>query len=134
MERTPELYIQRETAREIGGVNDLVENQFLDVSGDYMAWVDMEEEKRIVDALGGEPRGLSEAYFRARAESQTLRARRLERRVEELKSSLAKESSKARSLEKRNRNLEAQMQSIQASRAWRLLGRIGRVRARLLRR
>ena len=44
------------TSPQLNSVNDLVENQFLVVSGDYMVWVDAEEEMRVVDAMEGEPR------------------------------------------------------------------------------
>ena len=44
------------TSPQLNSVNDLVENQFLVVSGDYMVWVDAEEEMRVVDAMEGAPR------------------------------------------------------------------------------
>ena len=173
LEKNPELSVKGEHARELKSVNDLVENGFLIVSEDYMELVYKEEEKRK-DAhrvAQGGPRGLeAEAPYRIRAEAkiQRLRARRLEQRVEELReqqarqeenfreanqrrkkeflSTLTKERSKARSLEKQNRHLQKQnrhlqrqnrnltrrLQSIQASRFWRLLSKLSRLRARAL--
>jgi predicted RNase H-like nuclease (RuvC/YqgF family) len=103
-----------------------VQNGFLVVSEEYMSWVDAEEEKRIVGTLEGEP-GTSEA----RAEVQTLRTRRLERQVRGLRSRLAEERRKVRSLEETNRSLANRLERLQASRGRRLLNRLARVRARM---
>ena len=132
LENSPELQIKRETAREIKSVNDLVENQFLVVSGDYMAWVDVEEEKRLVDAMDGEPSRFAEAYFRTRVEAQTLSARRLQRQIQELKRGLAKERSKRQALERRYTNLDVQLQAMQNSRSWKLITTLGYIRAKVL--
>lgn len=134
LEENPELQIKRETAREIKSVNDLVENQFLVVSGDYMAWVDAEEEKRVVDAMEGEPLRFAEAYFKARVEAQTLSARRLQRQIRELTIGVAKERRKRQALERRNNILEVQLRDIQASRSWKLITALGYVRSKVLRR
>jgi hypothetical protein len=132
LEENPELQIKRETAREIESVNDLVENQFLVVSGDYMAWVDAEEEKRVVDAMEGESRRFAEAYFRARVEAQTLSARRLQRQVQELKSGFARERRTRQALERRNKTLEVQLREMQGSRTWKLIRTLGYFRAKIL--
>src|SRR5215210_6619878 len=134
LEASPELQIKRETAREIKSVNDLVENQFLVVSGDYMAWVDAEEEKRVVEAMNGEPRRFAEAYFKARVEVQTLSARRLQRQIRELKIGVAKERRKRQALERRNNVLDVQLRDIQASRSWKLITALGYVKTKVLRR
>jgi hypothetical protein len=133
LEASPELQIKRETAREIKSVNDLVENQFLIVSGDYMAWVDAEEEKRVVEAMEGEPRRFAEAYFKARVEAQALSAQRLQRQIRELKIGVAKERRKRQALERRNNVLDIQLRDIQASRSWKLIRTLGYVRAKILR-
>ena len=133
LEASPELQIKRETAREIKSVNDLVENQFLIVSGDYMAWVDAQEEKRVVEAMEGEPRRFAEAYFKARVEAQALSARRLQRQIRELKIGVAKERRKRQALERRNNVLDIQLRDIQASRSWKLIRTLGYVRAKILR-
>ena len=132
LEQNPELQIKRETAREMESVNDLVENQFLVVSGDYMVWVDAEEEKRVVDAMEGEPRRFAEAYFKARVGVQTLSARRLQRQIRELKISLAKERRKRQALERRNTTLNVQLQAMQGSRSWKLIKTFASVRAKVL--
>src|SRR5215213_4154905 len=89
LESTPSLQVKRETARELRSVNDLVENQFLVVSEEYMMLVyDQARKKgggRAVER--GEPDGLEDPAFdrtRARAKVQSLRAKRLERRLEEI--------------------------------------------------
>jgi hypothetical protein len=128
LEKTPELLVKRKTSRELRDVNDLVENGFLVVSEEYMSWVDAEEEKRIVGTLEDEP-GTSEA----RAEVQTLRTRRLERQVRGLRSRLAEERRKGRSLEETNRSLANRLERLQASRGRRLLNRLARVRTRMFR-
>ena len=107
LEQNPELQIKRETAQELKDVNDLVDNQFLVVPGDYMAWVDEEERK-------SEPAGI------------------MRRRVEKLESSLAEERRRIKLLERKNQNLERQIQDIQGSRSWKLLGKLGRIRARMV--
>jgi predicted RNase H-like nuclease (RuvC/YqgF family) len=126
LEKTPELLVKGKTSRELSDVNDLVENGFLVVSEEYMSWVDAEEEKGIVGTLEGEP-GTSEA----RAEVQARRTRRLERQVRGLRSRLAEERRRVRSLEETNRSLANRLERIQASRGWRLLNRLARVRARM---
>ena len=132
LEASPELQIKRETAREIKSVNELVENQFLVVSGDYMTWVDMEEEKRIVDAMEDAPRRFAEAYFKARVETQALSVRRLQRQVQELKRALEQERQKSQSLERKHKTLDVQLREIQSSRSWKLITTLGYVRARVL--
>jgi Glycosyl transferase family 2 len=127
LEETPELLVKSDTSRELKDVNDLVENGFLIVSEEYMSWVDAEEEKSIVGTLEGEPRTVE-----ARTDVQTLRARRLERQVRGLRSRLAEERRKVRSLEETNRILANRLERLQASRSWRLLSRLARVRVRML--
>jgi hypothetical protein len=144
LEGNPTLRVKQESAREIESVNDLVENGFLVVSEDYMELV-YEKEERNKGAghadLRGELGGGSgdEATFRrarARAEVQGLRARRLERRLEELREQnrreVARLSSTLARVRKKNRNLTDQLRSMRASRSWRLLNKLGDVRARVL--
>ena len=91
---------------------------------------------------------MDEAFFKARAEAkaQGLRARRLEQRIEELKSSLTQERQRARrtqrrvgklrgrvgQLRKENGDLMAQMQGIQASKSWKLVDGLNRIRVKIL--
>lgn len=136
LEQDPELQIKRETAQELTDINDLIDNQFLVVSGDYMIQVDTNERKsEAVDTLrGGEPRRLVDAFSKAsaRARTQARVAKNLERQVEILENSLANERQRIELLERRNQNLEHQIQDIQDSRSWKLLGKLGRIRARIL--
>lgn len=147
LERNPELRIKRETARELRGVNDLVDDQFLVVSGDYVAWVDAEERKSASGngALeGGEPRRLVEAFSKASARARTKArvAKVLEHQVRRLRRNLAEERGKAKNgpteelqkvnaLRRRNLDLERQIQDIQGSRSWKLLGKLVRIRAKI---
>ena len=138
------MQIKQENAREIGSVNDLVENGILVVSEDYMELVYDEEERK--KGAGhtprrGEPGGGpgDEAAFRrarAQAEVQGLRAKRLERRLEALREQnrreVAKLSSTLARVRKKNRNLVRQLQSMRASRSWKLLNKLGGLRARVL--
>src|SRR5215210_5585055 len=90
LENAPSLQLKRETARELRSVNDLVENQFLVVSEEYMLLVYEQARKNGAGhaLLGDEPDGLEDPAFdrtRVRAKVQSLRAKRLEQRLEELR-------------------------------------------------
>jgi hypothetical protein len=148
LERDPELYIKRETAQELRDVNDLVDNQFLVVSRDYMVLVDEEERKRVPDTNTGEsnePRRLAEAFEKASAEARTQArvARLLKQQVENFEKQLEGRENRGlerlkrlrkenRSLETENNNLRRQLQAIADSRGWRMLDGLGRIRARVL--
>src|SRR5215207_8389327 len=89
LEKDPSLRVKRESARELKGVNDLVENGFLVVSEEYMMVVYKEEEEKHKSAehtppLRGDrggPEDEAAAHYRARAQAkaQSLRANRLKR-------------------------------------------------------
>ncbi len=125
LEQDPELRIKQENAQELKDTNDLADNQFLVVSGDYMALVDAEERKAATGSYSSEPRRLLEAFSRAsaRARAQAARVRELESDEHQL------EKSERSKLQERNQNLERQIREIQSSRSWRLLSKLGRVRA-----
>src|SRR5215216_390626 len=147
LDKNPTLKMKQETARELRGVNDLVENGFLVVSEEYMMVVYEQEEERKgasghTPPLGGD-RGAPEdeaaaLYQRARAQAkvQSLRANRLKRQVEELREHNQREverlSTRLARFRKKNRTLTQQLQSIRASRSVRLLNKLARVRARML--
>jgi Glycosyl transferase family 2 len=166
LENSPSLQLKRETARELRSVNELVENQFLVVSEEYMMLVYEQARKNGTShaLLGDEPDGLEDPAFdrtRARAKVQSLRAKRLERRLEDVKELHQRELEKLRennrkakkraveklkeqnkrkveklnsrlsTIRKENRNLVRQLQSMRASRSWRLLNRLGSLRARI---
>jgi len=123
LEQDPELRIKQETAQEIRDVNDLADNQFLVVSGDYMGLVDAEERKAASGNDG--PRRLLEAFsrFSAKARFQAARVRELESDEHRL------EKTERSKLQERNQNLERQIKEIQSSRSWRMLSKLGRMRA-----
>src|SRR5215216_5589537 len=153
------LQLKQESARELRSVNDLVENQFLVVSEEYMMLVYNEQRKngarRAPRQL--EPRGPQDeaAFRRARAQAkvQALRAQRLERRLEDLREQNQRQLENLRGqyrrrieklsrrlartkkkTKKKNRALTNQLRSIRASRSWRLLNKLARLRAKVLRR
>jgi uncharacterized protein with PIN domain len=209
LENAPSLQLKRESARELRSVNDLVDNQFLVVSEEYMMLVyDQARKKGAGRALRrGEPDGPGDEAASdrtwARAQVQNLRAKRLEQRLEELTEQHQREleklgelhqrhlenrledlrknnlreledlredsrKAKKRALEKlreqdkrkveelqeqnkrkveklsrrlhrakektrkQNRNLARQLRIMRASRGWRLLNKLGSLRARVL--
>src|SRR5215211_6322766 len=83
------LQLKQESARELRSVNELVENHFLVVSEEYMMLVYEQARKNGTGyALrDGEPDGLEDPAFdrtRAQAKVQSLRAKRLEQRLDQL--------------------------------------------------
>ncbi len=138
LEETPDLQIKRETSKDLGSVNDLVDEQFLVVSEDYTAWVDRREaEDPSPEVLRERPYRLGEAFSRARARGEAQAGKEAgrseqQRRVEDLKAGIAEEQRQAELLERRRRNLTARLQSIRGSRGWRLLTKLDRIRNKLL--
>src|SRR5215212_1677984 len=144
LDKNPALQLKQESARELKGVNDLVENGFLVVSEEYMMMVYQEEERKgagehtpLRGERGGEPEDEAALYrARAQAKAQSLRAQRLKRQLKELREQNHREverlSRRLARFRKKNRNLTQQLQSIRASRSVRLLKKLGRIRARML--
>src|SRR5215203_7552643 len=150
LDKNPTLQVKRESARELRGVNDLVENGFLVVSEEYMMVVYQEEERKgageHTPPLRGEPLrdergGLEEEaaalyWARAQAKAQSLRANRLKQQLKELREQNQREverlSRRLARFRKKNRNLTHQLQSIRGSRSVRLLNKLGRIRERIL--
>src|SRR5215208_5194975 len=142
LNRNPTLQLKRESARELKGVNDLVENGFLVVSEEYMMVVYQEEERKGAEhnlrgERGGGPEDEAALYrARAQAKAQSLRAQRLKRHLKELREQNHREverlSSKLARERKKNRNLTHELQSIRASRSVRLLNKLSRIRVRVL--
>jgi len=98
LDKNPALKMKRESARELKGVNDLVENGFLVVSEQYMMMVYEEEKEEERKGAGGHapprlrgdgggPEDEAAALYRVRAQAkvQSLRARRLEQQLEKLR-------------------------------------------------
>lgn len=127
------LQIKSATARELKSVNDLVYNQFLAVSRDYMALVDTEDRNQDL-ASKAEPGELIEAFFRVKAETraQLRRTQQFESQIEDLQESLVRAKEKIRTSSTKAWKVEQQMQDLQASKRWRLLGKLARIRASVL--
>src|SRR5829696_2252493 len=89
--KLPSRTYASESARELKGVNDLVENGFLVVSEEYLMMVYDEERKSAKHnsrgERGGGPEDEAAALYRARAQAkaQSLRAQRLKRQLKELR-------------------------------------------------
>lgn len=101
LRETPNLLIRNEASRELGSVNELVGTHLVTVSRRYM---------RLVDSLDGErPEMLLGAFFDAKAEASALRG--------ELEFT-----------RRRRRIAEDHLGAITASRGWKALAALGRVR------
>jgi hypothetical protein len=145
LDRSPSLQLRRETARELKGVNDLLENQFLVVSDDYVSWVNAEEEKRVLEAPQSEPSELTQAFLESRRQerAKTLRIQRVERQLRDRNSETKKlkrnqriklkndQHAKLQEARRQIRTLKRQLESMQASRAWKLMSALHRVKARV---
>src|SRR5215218_10358295 len=144
LDKNPALKMKQETARELKGVNDLVENGFLVVSEEYLMRVyEVEEERKGAGGRapkrgerGGPEYEAALCRARAQAKAQSLRANRLKRHLKELREQNHREverlSRRLARFRKKNRTLTQQLQSIKASRSVRLLNKLARVRARML--
>src|SRR5215216_6090620 len=144
LDSNPTLQVKRESARELKGVNDLVENGFLVVSEEYLMRVYQEEERKSAEHTpplggdGGGPEDEAAALYtaRAKAKAQSLRANRLKRQLKELREHNQREverlSRRLARFRRKNRTLTHQLQSIRGSRSVRLLNKLGRIRARML--
>jgi hypothetical protein len=133
LEGNPTLRVKQDTSKEIQGVNDLLENGFLTVSEDYVSWVNAEEEKSVLlqPAFQGEQRGLADAFLKARRQerTKTLKVRSLERQLIKRDLKIRNSKQNQRLLKKRIRILERQLQSMRSSGSWRLLNKLGGIRA-----
>src|SRR5215203_1862292 len=93
LDKNPALKMKRESARELKGVNDLVENGFLVVSEEYMMMVYDEEKRKSAEHTplrgergeGPEDEAAALYWVRAQAKAQSLRAQRLKRHLKELR-------------------------------------------------
>jgi hypothetical protein len=107
----PRLSLRQETSREIKGVNDLLEEQFLAVSDDYVSWVNAEEARTLPAT---EQHVTSEALLRARRleRAKTLRIQRLERRLRDLGRQVEESRRTQRRLRRRVRALKEQVENM----------------------
>jgi len=103
LQETPSLLIKNAASKELGNVNDLVGTHLVTISRRYMGLVDELDEDR--------PGRLLDAFFNARTEASALR--------EELE------------FTRRRRSVaEEHLRSITASRGWKVLAALGRVKTR----
>jgi Glycosyl transferase family 2 len=112
LENNPRLTLRQATSKEIKSVNDLLEEQFLVVSDDYVSWVDAEEERRTLAV--GEQQGPSEGILKARRQdrAKTLRIQGLEKQMRDLKRQNEESRRTQRRLRRRLRNLEQRSETI----------------------
>ena len=105
LDQNPRLTLRRDTSREIESVNDLLEEQFLAVSSEYVSWVDAEEARTLPETA---QHGSSEALLRARRldRAKTLRIQRLEKRLRDAGRQLEESRRTQRRLRRRVRNLK----------------------------
>ncbi|MBA3635725.1 MAG: glycosyltransferase family 2 protein [Rubrobacteraceae bacterium] len=110
LEKNPRLALRRETSREIKSTNDLLEEQFLVVSDDYVSWVDAEE-ARMLPGTG--QHATSEALLRARRleRAKTLRIQRLEKQLRDLGRQVEESRRTKRRLRRRVRALRQRLES-----------------------
>ncbi len=158
LDRNPSLRMKLDTARELVSVNDLLEDQFLVVSEDYLNWVNTEDEKKLRAAVPDELVG-AVLESRRREREKTLGVQRLEHRLrkterlarfeskrrdgargqqaqgleQRLREEADGQSEENKRLAQRVRSLEEQLEAIRGSRAWRLMEMLHRVKIRVSR-
>lgn len=112
LDKNPRLTLKRDTSQEIGNVNDLLEEQFLVVSEDYVNWVDAEE-ARMSPGSGGQ--GSSEALLEAGRlnRAKTLRIQRLEKQLRILDREAEESTRTKRRLRRRVRTLKERLDNTQ---------------------
>jgi hypothetical protein len=108
LDENPGLTLTQDTSNEIGGVDDLLEERFLVVSGDYVDWVNAEEERRVL--LENEQHIWSEDVLKARRQdrAKTLRLHRLHKELRDLRQQLEESERSRRRLRRRVRRLKEQ--------------------------
>jgi hypothetical protein len=131
LENSQELNIKRETSKEFVGVNQLVDEGFLEISADYMRLVDVKEEQDpSPETLHNRPYRLAEALSKARAtEANTAQAvTEAKARAETLDEELRSLRRKRMSIERQNSKLESELKSVSDSESWRVLGKVAHIR------
>ena len=135
------LQVKQETSKEIGDVNDLLEDRFLVVSDDYVDWANAEEEKSILrtlaEPLRGEQGGLAQAFLesRRRERAQILKTQRLKQEILRLEGRLRDQDRMVQRLKEDKRSLRRRIRGLEPmrdSRPWRLAETLRRVKARML--
>jgi hypothetical protein len=112
LRKNPRLTLRQDTSQELESVNELLEEQFLVVSEDYVAWVDAEEARTL-------PRSRrqmsSESLLEARRldRAKTLRIQRLEKRLRDLGREVEESARTKRRLRRRIRTLKVRLEGTQ---------------------
>jgi Glycosyl transferase family 2 len=108
LDKNPDLTLRQDTSKEIGGVNDLLEEGFLVVSDDYVSWVNAEEQRRALP--GSKQYVSSEDLLRTRRQdrAKTLRIQSLEKQLRDLSQQLKESNRSRRRLRRRVRALKEQ--------------------------
>ena len=124
----PSLLMRNDTSKELKSVNELVGTRFVSVSKQYMRFVENEAQRDGHYSEESRSERLAEAFFNARAEIAAY-GRKTSELQQELKMMRA-ESRRKRAALNRARNAEMQIEAIQASRSWKTLTVLKRIRIR----
>lgn len=124
----PSLLMRNDTSKELKSVNELVGTRFVSVSKQYMRFVENEAQRDGHYSEESRSERLAEAFFNARAEVAAY-GRKTRELQQELKKLRAESRSKRAALN-RARNAEMQIEAIQASRSWKTLTVLKRIRIR----
>ena len=112
LDKNPRLTLKRDTSQEIESVDDLLDEQFLVVSDDYVSWVDADEAKTLPGSGGqGSSEGLLEARRLNRA--KTLRIQSLEKQLRDLGRQVEESTRTKQRLRRRVRRLKQRLDGIQ---------------------
>ena len=124
----PSLLMRNDTSKELKSVNELVGTRFVSVSKQYIRFVENEAQKNDHYFEESRSERLGEAFFNARAEvaSYGRKTRELQQELKKLRA----ESKSKRAALSRARNAEMQIEAIQASRSWKTLTVLRRIRIR----
>ena len=124
----PSLLMRNDTSKELKSVNELVGTRFVSVSKPYMRFVENEAQRNGHYSEESRSERLAEAFFNARAEVAAYGRKTRELQQESKK--LRAESRSKRAALNRARNAEMQIEAIQASRSWKTLTVLKRIRIR----
>ncbi len=124
----PNLLMRNDTSKELKSVNELVGTRFVSVSKRYMRFVENEAQRDGHYSEESRSERLAEAFFNARAEVAAYgrKTRELQQELKKLRA----ESRRKRAALNRARNAEMQIEAIQASRSWKTLTVLKRIRIR----
>ena len=127
LDKNPDLVLKSETSKELGNINDLVGTAFVNVSRQYLGFVEGEERRK-----GDRPEGVGsermfEPFFNARAEAAVYRAaaQRAREEAREAREQAQRTQKETREARERAQRAEAQVQAIHSSRSWKLLTGLG---------